>query len=152
MMRAAGTRQKMDVSQPQASLELGQHAGSSGPVPEPLQMLLGYAEEASSDSPAHDLPGELCRDGSVLAKRLGPNAATCPALCKTGALKEQTELSFDVLLTQDGHHVGMMQSRSFCMHFPPAQAWLSCMQVMLKALAFTMMTQHLQSLIWSPCQ
>ena len=45
-----------------------------------------------------------------------------------------------------------MQSRSFCIHFPPAQAWLFCMQVMLEALAITMMTQHHQSLIWSPCQ
>ena len=105
MMRAAGTRQEMDVSQPQAFLELGQHAGSSAPVPEPLQMLLGYAEEASSDSPAHDLPGELSRVKSVLATKLGTDAATCPTSCKTGALEKQTELSFDMLLTQVGHAV-----------------------------------------------
>ena len=115
MMRAAGTRQEMDVSQPPASLKLGQHAGSNAPLPEPLQMLLGHAEEASSDSPAHDLPGELCRDKSVLAKRLGTNAATCPAACKTCALKEQTELSFDVLLTQDGPAVKqLLHSVLFC--------------------------------------
>ena len=109
-------------------------------------MLLGHAEEANSNSPAHDLPGELCRDRSVLAKRLDTNAATCPAACKTCALKEQTELSFDVLLTQTD-----LQSSSFCIQFSSAQVWLFGMQVMLEALAITMMTQHLQSLIWSPC-
>lgn len=85
--RAARPRQDVEVSQPQASLELSQHAGSNAPLPEPLQMLLGHAEEASSGSPAHGLPGELCRVRSVLAEKLGTYTATRLASCRTGALE-----------------------------------------------------------------
>ena len=86
-MRAAGTRQDMDVSQPQVSLKLSHHAGSSAPLPEPLQMLIGHAEEASRGSPIHNLPGELCRVLSVLAEGLGADTATCLASCKPVALE-----------------------------------------------------------------
>jgi hypothetical protein len=87
MIRAAGTRQDVDVSQPQVSRELSQHAGSSAPLPEPLQMLIGHAEEASSGSLGHSLPGALCRVLSVLAEGLDADTATCLASCKTGALE-----------------------------------------------------------------
>ena len=60
---------------------------AAAPLPEPLQMLLGHAEEASSGSLGHSLPGELCGVLSVLAKELGTDTATRLASCKTEALE-----------------------------------------------------------------